>query len=63
MATRYQQLNLEDRCTIARLHAEGCSRGPLRLDVAKGVVLTPPPKVYVEPARLSSAQTRVNALG
>ena len=31
--------------------------------VAKGVVLTPPPNVYVEPARLSSAQTRVNALG
>lgn len=31
--------------------------------VAKGVVLAPPPKVYVEPARLSSAQTRVNALG
>jgi hypothetical protein len=29
----------------------------------KGVVLTPPPKVYVEPARVSAAQTRVNALG
>jgi hypothetical protein len=30
---------------------------------AKGVALAPPPKLYVEPARLSSAQTRVNALG
>jgi IS30 family transposase len=25
MGTRYQQLSLEDRCTIARLHAEGRS--------------------------------------
>jgi hypothetical protein len=30
---------------------------------AKGVVLAPPPRLYVEPTRLSSAQTRVSALG
>jgi hypothetical protein len=30
---------------------------------AKGVALAPPPRLYVEPARLSSAQTRVSALG
>jgi hypothetical protein len=30
---------------------------------AKGVVLQPPPKIYVEAARLSSTHTRVRALG
>ena len=33
MGTRYQQLNLEDRCTIARLHAEGCSLRQIAADV------------------------------
>ena len=37
MGTRYQQLSLEDRCTIARLHGEGRS---LR-QIAAGVDCAP----------------------